>query len=354
MRITFILPGFIKIPMGGVKVVNEYANRLSDRGHVVTLIYPLELGTNRFYSSFKKLLRDTYDKLTKVNNELYYNPDPNVNVLVVRKVISKYIPEGNAIIAVGWQTAEKVNKLPEIHGKKFYLLQSFETYLRNRKKIQRTYHLPMQKIAISQWILDELENLGESGYGPLGNAINSNEFFIINPKEKRPYHIMMLYHHHKIKGAKDGLAVLGSAKKANPNIKAVLIAPRKPIHKIPDWIKVVLRPSIEELRNLYNSSKTFLHTSHWEGWGLPVMEAMACGCAVVATRNRGIQEYLIHQNNSLISDIGDVKSLTDQVLLLLNDTEFRNNLSQKGIELVKNYSWDNIMMKLENILQEQY
>jgi len=200
--------------------------------------------------------------------------------------------------------------------------------------------------------LDELEKSGESGYGPLYNAIDSNKFFIINPKQKRPYHIMMLYHHHKIKGAKDGLAVLKSAKRANPNIKAVLITPRKPIHKIPDWIKVVLRPSVEELRNLYNSSNIFLHTSHWEGWGLPVMEAMACGCAVVAARNRGIKEYLVHQNNSLISNIGDVKSLTDQVLLLLNDTEFRNNLSQKGIELVKNYLWDSIMIKLENILQE--
>jgi len=210
----------------------------------------------------------------------------------------------------------------------------------------------MQKIAISQWILDDLKKLGESGYGPLGNAINSNEFFIINPKEKHPYHIMMLYHHHKIKGAKDGLSVLKSAKRANPNIKAVLIAPRKPIHKIPDWIKVVIRPSVEELRNLYNSSKIFLHTSYWEGWGLPVMEAMACGCAIVATGNRGVREYLVHQNNALISDIGDVKSLTDQVLLLLNDTEFRNNLSQKGIELVKNYSWDSIVIRLENILQK--
>jgi len=163
---------------------------------------------------------------------------------------------------------------------------------------------------------------------------------------------MMLYHHHKIKGAKDGLTVLKSAKRTNPNIKTVLIAPRKPIHKIPDWIKVVIRPSVEELRDLYNSSNIFLHTSHWEGWGLPVMEAMACGCAVVATRNRGIQEYLVHQKNSLISDIGDVKSLTNQVLLLLNNSELKQNFSEMGQALVKNYSWDNTITKLENILEE--
>ena len=350
MRITFILPGFIKIPMGGVKIVHEYANRLVDRGHVVTLIYPIELDINHFSISLKKIFRNTYDKLTKVNNELYYNPNPSVNVLVVKKIISKYIPEGDAIIAVGWQTAERVSELPEIHGKKFYLLQSFETYFRNRKKILKTYHLTMQKIAISQWIIDELKKLGESGYGPLGNAINIDEFFIISPKGKRPYHIMMLYHHHKIKGAKDGLKVIKSVKMSIPNLKAILIAPRKPIHKIPSWIKVVIRPSVEELLNLYNSSKIFLHTSHWEGWGLPVMEAMACGCAVVAAGNRGVKEYLMHKHNTLLSPIGDIESLSNNVLLILRDLELRQKLIENGISFVKTYSWENIINQLENII----
>lgn len=352
MRISFILPGFIKIPIGGVKVVHEYANRLSKRGHHITLVYPLDLSKN-LLSPCKNLLKNSYDKITKVRNELYYHPDPNVRILVVKNPIAKYIPKGDAVIAVGWQTAERINELPYIHGKKFYLIQSFETYFHNKKQVIRTYHLPLKKIAVSQWIVDELKAIGEAGYGPLCNAINNEEFFINNPDNKRPYDIMMMYHHHKIKGALDGINTIKSIRKKFENLKAFFVAPRKPVHSIPGWVEVVIRPSISGLRQLYNSSKIFLHTSHWEGWGLPVMEAMACGCAIVATENKGVKEYLTHEYNALLSPIGNIKSLTTQVTLLLNNTKLLNKLTCNGLRSVKQYSWDATITHLENILMDK-
>jgi hypothetical protein len=78
MRITFILPGFIDAPMGGVKVVVEYANRLAGRGHRVTLIYPLNIGRN--------LGKIILKKLTGAPSDLYYRPSPEVNTGVVRQI----------------------------------------------------------------------------------------------------------------------------------------------------------------------------------------------------------------------------------------------------------------------------
>ncbi len=69
--ITFILPGFITIPMGGVKVVNRLAELLSKRGHKVTLIYPLQLSIGIVYKT-KKYLISLLDSLNKVQNNLYY------------------------------------------------------------------------------------------------------------------------------------------------------------------------------------------------------------------------------------------------------------------------------------------
>jgi glycosyltransferase involved in cell wall biosynthesis len=335
--------------MGGVKVVHEYANRLTKKGHEVTLLYSLRVD-NSFTTSSKYYLRKIYDKITGVKNCLYYQPLPKVNVLVVKKVISKYVPEGDAIIVVGWQTAESVNNLPGIHGKKFYLLQSFETYFRNKKEVLKTYHLPMQKIAISRWILNELEKLGESGYGPLGNAIDSKEFFLIDPNKKRPYHVMMLYHHHKIKGATEGINAFEMAKKKFPNLKAVFISSRKPLHKIPDWIEVKIRPPVEELRNLYNSSRIFLHPSFWEGWSLPPMEAIACGCAVVGFNNLGVQEYLKDGFNALLSPLGNVEALSNNILKLLQNDDLYSKIVANGIETVKKYNWDSIVSNFEEIL----
>jgi hypothetical protein len=237
MRITFILPGFISIPMGGVKVVHEYANRLSRKGHEVTLVYPEQLQINLLYRLKKQVVK-RYDALFGAERELYYTPDPAVKVLVINRIRGKYIPNGDAVIAVGWQTVEQVYQLPDKCGRKFYFLQSFETYFSNTNKVLKTYHLPLIKIAVSQWIINELSAISEFAEGPLGNSINNNEFYIKNENSERPIDIMMLYHPARIKGAKDALAVLKTLKKQHPDLKTILIAARQPVHFIPSWINL--------------------------------------------------------------------------------------------------------------------
>ncbi|MFA4850740.1 MAG: glycosyltransferase family 4 protein [Methanoregula sp.] len=350
MKITFILPGFIKIPVGGVKVVNEYANRLSDRSHEVTLVYPIQIKTGNPIYFFRKKISSLFDRLQHVSDDLYYIPKPSVNIMVVQRIISKYIPSGDVVIAVGWQTAEAVALLPPEHGRKFYLLQSFETYFSRKKRILATYHLPLKKIAVSGWIMAEMEKIGENSFGPLGNAIHPEEFYIESPQPERRNDVMMVYHPHKIKGAKDGIEVLKMTKKHLPELTATIVAPRKPIHRIPSWIQVIVRPSIEELRHLYNTSKVFLHTSHWEGWGLPPMEAMACGCAVVAIDNQGVREYLTNNYNALIVQIDNIRQLMANVDSLLADAGLRSKLIENGFRTVDFYKASEITTKLENFI----
>jgi len=335
--------------MGGVKVVHEYANRLSEKGHFVTLIYPIHLQTN-FRYFLKKFLVNQYDRYAGNSRELYYTPNPKVSVLMVKNICDKYIPNADAIIAVGWQTAGPVANLSYNCGKKFYFLQSFETYFKNKQQIIKTYHLPLIKIAISNWIIEELRNIGENAEGRIPNAINPAEFFLENETDQRPTDIITLYHPAKIKGAEEVLTVLKNLGKKIPQLSATFIAARHPICSLPSWINVVIRPSIAELRLLYNHSKIYLHTSHWEGWPLPVMEAMACGCAVVATENRGVKEYLVHENNALMSPIGNTAALATQVNHLLENDKHRKSLVENGLKTVKQFSWESSVAILENIL----
>ena len=351
MQITFILPGFISIPMGGVKVVHEYANRLSRKGHEVTLVYPVQIQTNPLYRLKKQVIK-RYDALFGIERNLYYTPAPTVKVLVIKRIRAKYIPNGDAVIAVGWQTVEQVYQLPDECGRKFYFLQSFETYFGNTKKVLKTHHLPLIKMAVSQWIINELSAINEFAEGPLGNSINNDEFFIKNENDGRPIDIMTLYHPTRIKGAKDALSVLKTLKKQYPDLKTILITARQPVHFIPPWINLVIRPSIETLRELYNKSKVFLHTSRLEGWGLPVMEAMACGCAIVACRNRGVMEYLIHDTNALLAPIGDRKTLLSQLNQLLQDAHRREKLAKQGLKTVQQFSWESSVSKFEDIISK--
>lgn len=349
MRITFVLPGFITVPMGGVKVVHEYANRLAERGHQVTLIYPLRLQTNLLYRLKKSLIR-FYDRVTGNRPELYYTPIPEVAVLTVNKICDKYLPDADAVIAVGWQTAEPVCHLAAEKGRKFYLLQSFETYFKNRQAVLQTYHLPLQKIAISGWIIDELRKINEEAEGRMPNAIDSSEFYLENQNSQRTIDILMLYHPAKIKGAQDAFTIFKQLKKKRPGLMVSLIAARRPFHLLPAWIRTHIRPSVNELRQLYNQSRIFLHTSYWEGWPLPVMEAMACGCAIVAYQNRGVLEYLVHDKNALLAPVGRIEQLKQLALSLLDNEELRVKLVKNGLDTIKKYSWESSADILEKIL----
>ncbi|HDP67580.1 MAG TPA: glycosyltransferase [Candidatus Marinimicrobia bacterium] len=349
MRITFVLPGFITVPMGGVKVVHEYANRLAERGHQVTLIYPLRLQTNLLYRLKKSLIR-SYDRVTGNRPELYYTPIPEVVVLTVNKICDKYLPDADAVIAVGWQTAEPVCHLAAEKGRKFYLLQSFETYFKNRQAVLKTYHLPLKKIAISGWIIDEFQALNETAYGPLGNAVNANEFYLEQEYIERSTDLAVVYHPAKIKGAGDTLYILKELKKKFPKLTAILISSRRPYHCIPAWVDVHIRPDIDTLRKLYNSTKIFLHTSYWEGWGLPVMEAMACGCAIVAYRNKGLMEFIRHPQNGLLTNPGDRKKMIEIIKNLLDKPLNIHPLVKEAISTISLYSWDDCVDNFESFL----
>jgi len=351
MQITFILPGFIVTPMGGVKVIHEYANRLTQMGHQITLVYPLITDQKQLTGIFKTNLRALYNRITKVTEDLYYTPDSRVTVIVVQKAIPRYLPKADLIVATGWQTANWVANLPADCGRKIYLLQHFETYFRQQQAVLATYHLPLTKIAVAQWIINKLKAIGENALGPLGNAINQTEFFLNKKLSDRPIDIIGIYHHLRVKGPKDLIQTLCNLKQRQ-NITAVLIASRQPVHYVPRWIKVVIRPSLESLRASYNSAKVFLHTSHSEGWGLPVMEAMACGCAVAAYASEGVCEFTQDRQNALLCPVGDKDALTQLAQKLLQDEELRNSLISEGLKTVKNYSWDKIVEKFITLIAD--
>jgi len=352
MKITFILPGLVTIPMGGVKVVHEQANRLAERGHAVTLVYPVRvMGQGLIYDLKKGMVR-LVDRIRHTGQELFYVPSPRVNVQVVRNITSRYIPQGDVIIAVGWQTALGVARLPHGHGRPYYLLQSYETYFRNKAAVLATYHLPLQKIAVARWIMDELHGIGEDAAGPLTNAINPAEFYPEPQANGRDYDIIMVYHPARIKGFADALAVWRCLRRDNPRLKGVVVASRPPWRPLPKELQLYIRPPIAQLRRLYNQTRFLLHASYWEGWSLPPMEALACGCAVVSYANRGVCEYLSHGDQAWLAPVGDRSRLGQYCREALNDDQQRQRLAERGRERVLAFNWDQIIGQLEAILRQ--
>jgi alpha-1,3-rhamnosyl/mannosyltransferase len=93
----------------------------------------------------------------------------------------------------------------------------------------------------------------------------------------------------------------------------------------------------EEMRALYSSCKIFVYPSLYEGFGLPPLEAMACGAPVVASRIAAHEEVL--GDHARLVDPMDERGLAAAIVKLLEDNMTRNGLAKSGLTHAANFSW---------------
>ncbi len=94
----------------------------------------------------------------------------------------------------------------------------------------------------------------------------------------------------------------------------------------------------EELCALYSSCKAFVYPSVYEGFGLPPLEAMACGASVIASRIPALQETL--GSAALMVEPLDVEALAKAITGLLHDESWRNRLGSAGQQQAAKFSWE--------------
>lgn len=94
----------------------------------------------------------------------------------------------------------------------------------------------------------------------------------------------------------------------------------------------------DDLVALYNDCIAFVFPSLYEGFGLPVLEAMSCGAPTIAGNNSSIPELL--QRSDALFDACDTAAITERLHHVLTDEAFRAELARFGAERAKQFSWD--------------
>lgn len=89
---------------------------------------------------------------------------------------------------------------------------------------------------------------------------------------------------------------------------------------------------------LYNAADVFVFPSRYEGFGLPVIEAMACGTPVVAGDVPAVNEFA--SGAAVLVDPNDCEELADAVERVLTDRELSDSLVKAGFEVAKSYTWE--------------
>jgi glycosyltransferase involved in cell wall biosynthesis len=103
-------------------------------------------------------------------------------------------------------------------------------------------------------------------------------------------------------------------------------------------VKFLMQVSNEDLVLLYNAASLFIFPSLYEGFGLPLLEAMACGTPVVAANNSSIPE--IASDAALFVEAEDAKGMACTMAKVLTDKTVRLDLVKKGHQRAANFSWE--------------
>ncbi|MEO8209282.1 MAG: glycosyltransferase family 4 protein [bacterium] len=352
MKINFIVPEIVR--SGGMRVIFEYANRLTKKGHQVTLFTPVIP-----FNPYKGLSNWAFQKYRIKYGMKYFTKKTllpenifsyNFKIKYVPSINNFFIPDADAVIATSWTTSYYVNNLKISKGRKNYLIQDFEVWNCNEELARGSYRLPLKKIVVSAYLKELMLELYQSDSCEIMPGIDYKLFFN-SKKVFNKYPVISFADHSLInKNVEGGIEVAKKLKDRFPDLQINAFGVSR-FHEFPDIIKFTICNSDEEVRKMYCSSDIFLFPSLYEGFGLPPAEAMACQCAVVGNAVAAFPEYSVHNESAIHCDPSDISSLFDGVCGLLNDIEKLKRISSTASESIREkLNWDDSVNKFEEVI----
>lgn len=101
--------------------------------------------------------------------------------------------------------------------------------------------------------------------------------------------------------------------------------------------KIIWKEYTDDLAQEYNTATVFVFPSLYEGFGFPVLEAMACGCPVITTNRTSLSE--LTGDAALLCDPFNEKDLAEKIIEVITNKKLQQQLRKKGLEQAKKFSW---------------
>lgn len=313
-------------PVGGVLTLYAWANGLAARGHEVHLVHLAIWG--REIHSLAELDRYRFEPAI-VHHFAGYDLDA--------------LPDADVVVGTGF---------PERVGLPVLFLQGFE--LLHPHLERQGLRSRCLKLCVASWLVDVGVTYGVAPeqLQVVHNGLDREVFRQLTPLDERPIDVAVRYIPHHSKGWPVARAALEALHARRPGLRVVVFGTDEPPLGLPDWMEMVVDPPIDVLvGDIYNRAKTFLLASGYEGFGLPAIEAMACGCAVVTTDNGGSRDYAVPGETALVAPPRDPEGLAAHLDTLLGDDALRRRLAAAGAAFVERFDWEATIDALEGHLE---
>lgn len=359
MRITFVTksPRFA----GGVRAIAVYAQRLKERGHDVQVISV----PNAAWSMAKKsryFLKHGKWPRTERSPPASFLDDTDVPHRTLdrfRPPTASDLPDADVIVATWWETAEWVAALPESKGAKVYFLQHFETAMPCAQepgvaeRVEATWQLPLHKIVVCGW----LRQVAEERFGDFDTSLVTygvdHDLFFAEPRTKQMAPTVgLMYSDAGFKGCDIAAEALRRARAVLPGLRAVAFGTISPDRGpgLPDWVEYRQSPPQDQLRDIYAMCDAWLFASRCEGFGLPVLEAMACRTPVIGTPT-GVAPEAIEPGGGILVPMENASAMAEAIVSVAGmDASAWRKMSDAAYETASEYRWDEATERFEDAL----
>ncbi|MCI8486456.1 MAG: glycosyltransferase family 4 protein [Clostridia bacterium] len=315
---------------GGSKIILEHSNYLVQRGHKVTII-----------SHFPK-------------PNWFYMDDRIIFIKVPwKEILCKVIHPCDIIIATYWREIYECieqEKAPVVYFEQgdshLFDLETLDE--RTLNYIKKEFEVVPFIFTVSSYASQKIKEIYNRDSIIIPNAVNDESFYSLDVNKN------------KDDKAEVSIAMIGSEKSEFKRIKIILNAIeglRKEGYSINvNWItpdepenskeKFLVNPTQKEIGEALRKSDIYICASKYESFGLPTLEAMKCGLAIITTDTGGNKDFVIDNENALITT-GTVEDIKVKIKILISNNKLRRKLSKNSRITSMRYNWKNIIDELE-------
>jgi glycosyltransferase involved in cell wall biosynthesis len=324
--------------VGGAKTVYQYADHFAEQGHHVVVAHPRESILNERPAPDRQLRASSAES---VASALAFDPHPwyesraGVQNIVLPDLSERWLGGPYDVVVVNNQrTVAWALTYSARMGQRIYFMQDYESYVfgdeEYRVQARRALEIDWPILCTSP-VVERLVHSANRTCRLLPKAIDTRlfcPFVAVDSPLRRS--IGFPARSEQTKRTLDAIQALAIVRREFPAQTEFWCFGYERPPSLPDWIAHHQSPSGSRLTELYNYSKIFIVSSEYEGYGMPGAEAMACGAALVSTRNGGVETYAAHEYSALLCPVRDPAALAQAVLRLLHDETLRQHIAQNG------------------------